>query len=101
MDDGGKRIFSIQLSRTCNMECPHCISHSSPKIKTQVAPENEIELLHQVISDSKFDEIQFSGGEPTLFIDSINTVINSLSITRIENRPKIGFKPLCSTLVRR
>ena len=59
-------IAYIELTRSCNLKCKHCLNNSGEKLKNQL---NYKELIRIVDDFSKAGifEIRFTGGEPLLF----------------------------------
>ncbi len=60
----------------CNFTCAHCATNSGPN-KTIHLNANELEIIKQNINDYLFEKIIFSGGEPTFYINKINTILSN------------------------
>jgi hypothetical protein len=61
----------------CNLKCTHCLNNSGPdRIQSELSSSEK----SQIISDIKKHmppSILFTGGEPTLYVNLINDIINS------------------------
>lgn len=74
--------LNVFLGDLCNMDCSHCYTSSSPKSKKYKISEHEIaEICEFVISNPTYKLIHFIGGEPTLFLEQINSIISRLPNT--------------------
>ncbi len=58
-------VVGLMYTRTCPLECQHCISNSSPKIRERMQFREAMEYVQIVPGVS--DQICFTGGEPFLF----------------------------------
>lgn len=56
----------------CNFRCSHCLISDK---KQQELSEPEIRSLRGLLAAKKFESVLFIGGEPTLYIDTINRVL--------------------------
>ncbi|HNW42876.1 MAG TPA: radical SAM protein [Elusimicrobiales bacterium] len=66
---------SILVGYRCNFNCAHC----GVSEKRQVSlTEEEIHLLIRAINTYQFQSLLFVGGEPTLYIDKINTILSGI-----------------------
>lgn len=73
------RQLIIEVGRGCNMRCAHCLRGDAEE--AEVKMEDVISLLNQV---GYIDEITFSGGEPTLYVDKIIEIIDYIMDNNIE-----------------
>lgn len=64
---------------SCTLACKHCITSSKPNHSVHLT-NNEIEHLIEDIAtnSSNITELIFSGGEPSLYIDSINKILSGI-----------------------
>lgn len=60
----------------CNFYCSHCVNDSGPKQTLKVTP-SELKYIRESISLYRPKRLQFTGGEPTFYIDEINNIIES------------------------
>lgn len=64
--------FYIELGRSCNLNCGHCLNRSGNNIPIVELTDSELDLLsHTVNSSANIQTVHFSGGEPTLYKNSI------------------------------
>jgi hypothetical protein len=77
------RQLIIEVGRGCNMHCAHCLRGEAEE--AEVKMEDVISLLNQV---ENIDEITFTGGEPTLYVDKIVEIIDYIMDNEI---PTCGF----------
>ena len=71
--DGVDLIFEV--TRMCNMACPHCIRGDAQKINIKKSVITDV--LEQFKADNHYIGIlTFSGGEPLLNVRAINFIIN-------------------------
>lgn len=69
----------IDLGRACNLSCAHCLNKSGPKYVVENLTTSELsELINSINSNSSITHVHFSGGEPTLYKDSICTIQKSI-----------------------
>lgn len=69
-------ILHIMPGYTCNLSCAHCVNESGPK-RNESLLEEEILELKTTIAKLAPKRLVFTGGEPTLYISSINELIES------------------------
>ncbi|MFR4399961.1 MAG: radical SAM protein [Anaerobutyricum soehngenii] len=63
--------FLLQITGKCNLNCAHCFENGSQDI------EMSTEIMDRLLDFSdKFDDIIFSGGEPTLALDKMQYFLN-------------------------
>lgn len=70
-----KRL-GVVVGYKCNFHCSHCLISEKNK---QELSRPEIESLRRLLSANKFESVLFIGGEPTLYIDTINQVLEGYS----------------------
>lgn len=61
----------------CTMTCDHCVNDSSPFRDNKVTAD-EITNIITALNKLQPREIVFTGGEPTLYIDQCNQILNNL-----------------------
>lgn len=69
--------LAILVGYKCNFRCSHC--GVADKRKRELSDE-EISDLRRLLAARKFESVLFIGGEPTLYIDKVNRVINGLPV---------------------
>lgn len=75
---GQIKAFQVIPGFLCNLNCDHCSVSSSPKNKTCLT-ENEILSIVSSLNKIEFEDLIITGGEPTLYIESINKILESLN----------------------
>ncbi|OUS00190.1 hypothetical protein A9Q84_03125 [Halobacteriovorax marinus] len=68
--------LNIILGHKCNYSCTHCVNSSGPDLKSSRLSTLEVENIKSEIINNEPSLILFTGGEPTLYIDDMNTFIN-------------------------
>lgn len=65
--------IAVELSRRCNVKCPHCLTGANPRVKERLSYPQIGNYLNQikVISNG----VSFSGGEPFVFLDRLKFAI--------------------------
>ncbi len=62
----------ILLSDTCNFRCSHCLNSSGPaSSRWRISKQEILQLADLIENESRIEEIHFSGGEPTLLLDTM------------------------------
>ncbi|MCB9205702.1 MAG: radical SAM protein [Ignavibacteriales bacterium] len=61
--------------KNCNLSCSHCANLSGPGEITSLT-DDEIDRLIDLINSNPIKELLFTGGEPTLYIPTINKILN-------------------------
>lgn len=69
-------ILHIMPGYYCNFFCSHCLNDSGPKQQTRLS-DAEIAQIQGVIHRYRPKQLLFTGGEPTFFIPTINTIMAS------------------------
>src|SRR5271157_5562167 len=59
-------VLQIHASRTCNLACAHCYSHSSP-VADEGVPAAALSRLIDDAAESGYRAVAFSGGEPLVY----------------------------------
>ena len=59
-------IVYLELTRTCNLKCIHCLNNSGIKQKDELTKDELLKLIKK-LSSLGVQEIRFTGGEPLLF----------------------------------
>lgn len=68
------KVFNVVLGNTCTMSCAHCAPKSHPGDKARIS-DQDIRNIHDALPQLNFETLMFTGGEPTLFIDELNRII--------------------------
>lgn len=63
------KTVALSYTRTCPLECRHCITESSPRAKARMRPEQARRYLEALPGFTR--SACFTGGEPLLFHDEI------------------------------
>ncbi len=58
-------VAFIELTRACNLKCPHCLNNSGSKQNSQMSFREITELIKE-LACAGLQEIRFTGGEPLL-----------------------------------
>lgn len=69
--------ININLGYSCNYRCRHCVTSSGPDKKDTSLTEDEIHLLCETIQKHRPQTILFTGGEPTLFTEVLNRIVEA------------------------
>ena len=78
--------LSIMLGLNCNFRCSHCLNDSRPGFKAFDISAIEIaNILSEVKKHSSITTVSFSGGEPLLYVEQIESLIHSIRLQN-ENR---------------
>lgn len=64
--------ITIYLGSKCNLNCKYC-HRQADKDESPISDE-----IIQFLKDKKFDRVKFIGGEPTLYMDDIYKIVDSL-----------------------
>lgn len=65
----------IDLGRACNLSCGHCLNRSGPKHLVETLDDVLItEVCELINTNTAISYVHFSGGEPTLYKESIATI---------------------------
>ncbi|MHB9138691.1 MAG: radical SAM protein [Victivallaceae bacterium] len=67
--------LAVLVGYKCNFRCAHC---GVADKKRQELTEVEIRLLRRLLASRHFESLLFIGGEPTLYINKINEVLDGL-----------------------
>lgn len=59
----------------CNLKCTHCLNDSGPHRQNSGLTEAEFLQISDDINEYSPKKIMFTGGEPSLYIDSINRIL--------------------------
>lgn len=59
-------IVFLEVTRTCNLRCKHCLNSSGNSIPNELAQE-EFKKLVKELADNGVQDIRFTGGEPLLY----------------------------------
>ena len=72
--------LKVLLGLNCNIACRHCLNSSRPGRRDFDVSESEVQSLVSLITtDLRIDEVAFSGGEPLLYLDSIEAILEARS----------------------
>lgn len=59
-------IVFLEVTRTCNLRCKHCLNSSGNSIPNELSQE-ELKKLVKELADKGVQDIRFTGGEPLLY----------------------------------
>lgn len=68
--------IGLFLTSSCNFQCRHCLVSST--LERHIASEQVINRFYEIVEYNKPDTICIVGGEPLLFIDKVEEIINNL-----------------------
>lgn len=68
--------IGIIVGYKCNFRCKHCLISEK---KQRELSESEIQNLRKLLVERDFKSVLFIGGEPTLYIDTINRIMEGFS----------------------
>ncbi len=72
----------IIISRHCNFHCLHCLNSSGPQITESPLSDLEIQHIAKTIqTHPNIQSINFTGGEPSLFIPTLKKIQNQIKRT--------------------
>lgn len=80
-------FLNVDLGNLCNFSCAHCASRSGPHQKSSGLNEIDYMRITEFLNRNPISILSFVGGEPTLYIESINSVIDrvkDLEMTKIQ-----------------
>jgi MoaA/NifB/PqqE/SkfB family radical SAM enzyme len=72
------KYFNLIPGNKCDLACAHCANSSGPKYNNSIG-KDDIENISLFLNSNKIENIILTGGEPTLYLNVINQVIDSLS----------------------
>lgn len=76
--------IGLSLTQSCNFQCKHCLVNST--LKLEKADDKVIERFYEIVKYNKPEKICLVGGEPLLFIDTVEKIVNDL-------------KPICNNFL--
>ena len=84
-----KEIISIVLGKRCNFSCTYCYQHNIIEKNdiTKDVIDSTLKYIfyrYTTLKENEYIEIDFIGGEPLLYINEINFILNKL--LRIKNK---------------
>ena len=68
--------IGLFLTNSCNFQCRHCLVNST--LKLNIASEEVINRFYEIVRYNKPDTVCLVGGEPLLFIDKVEEIVNNL-----------------------
>ncbi len=75
--------LQIMMGLNCNFACRHCLNSSGPGNRKADFSEVDAEsILASIRENPSIASIGFSGGEPLLYLDQIENLLNSISSIR-------------------
>lgn len=74
------------LGNRCESKCAHCIVAASPNSKIHMKSEDAISYAYEIAEIESIKEINFSGGEPFLYLDIMAEIIQ---ISAAKNTKKV------------
>ena len=79
--------LQIFLGYKCNMTCRHCLNDSGPgSKKPSLSQIEEQNLITQILVNQKIKVVNFSGGEPMLYLPTIERIVNLVRAALPRNR---------------
>ena len=69
------KSIAILVGFSCPLRCSHCSARTN--IKRSSLTEKELLLLRSTVTGMSPEEILFSGGEPMLYVDTINRIVSA------------------------
>jgi organic radical activating enzyme len=70
--------FHIVPGLTCNLRCPHCANDSAPEQRGTLS-KTEREAISAAINRARPRTIVLTGGEPTIYCEPINEILEKLT----------------------
>lgn len=77
------REINIVLGYNCNYRCTHCVNDSGPGHTEYDFSDQDLFRIQETFETGQFKRILFSGGEPTLYIETINKILRLPSVLNI------------------
>ena len=72
-----KIVITTELSRRCNIRCPHCIVMASPRHHHKISMKNLYHIIDEVSAGKEYSHlINFTGGEPFLALDRLKKTLS-------------------------
>lgn len=69
-------FLTIDLGKFCNFTCRHCITRSGPNHRDTGLNDTDFGRIKHLLSNGQVTRLSFVGGEPTLYTNSINKILN-------------------------
>jgi AdoMet-dependent heme synthase len=84
MSEGAIRIgpvtyFGVEVTKRCNLRCPHCFTSSTPEAHPGVPTERLVGLL-AALAEAGARQVAFSGGEPLLRRDLAEVMLRGREV---------------------
>lgn len=68
--------IGFSLTHSCNFQCSHCLVSST--LEKNIASDEVINRFYEIVRYNKPDTICIVGGEPLLFIDKVEEIVNNV-----------------------
>lgn len=68
--------IGLSLTHSCNFQCRHCLVSST--LERHIVNDDVINRFYEIVEYNKPDTICIVGGEPLLFIDKVEEIINKV-----------------------
>lgn len=68
--------IGVMITDSCNFQCRHCMVDSS--IKQNLIDDSVLQRFYEIVMDNQPDTVCILGGEPLLFINTVEEIVNSL-----------------------
>ena len=68
--------IGLSLTNSCNFQCRHCLVNST--LKLNITSDDVINRFYEIVEYNKPDTICIVGGEPLLFIDKVEEIVNKV-----------------------
>ena len=75
-DDLAVDLLHVMPGYRCNLTCTHCVNNSGPNRTTRLTLE-ELERVKDEVRVRRPKRLIFTGGEPTLHADLINSILSA------------------------
>jgi len=72
---GFQHGFALAITFQCNIECDHCVTRSSPRVKDEIPLEDILEIVDELASIPKVTRLGLTGGEPFLRFAAMKTIV--------------------------
>lgn len=87
---GFQHGFALAITFQCNIECAHCVTNSSPRVKDSIPLEDILAIVDEVATIPKVTRLGLTGGEPFLRFDVMKEIVpyaaaRGLSVSVITN----------------
>ena len=89
---------NIELGHRCTLACAHCANMSSPRYHGSLDAQ-DIKQIIETLNKLKPKELVFTGGEPTLYLNELNSILKNLKFDFLSILTTNGHFALNDSLV--